>query len=202
MTTLRRTSRSTYVLWVILAVPAILLLSGYWRDALVYGEVVHISGEFGARLLIVTMAATPLCLMFPGARLPRWLLRHRRHLGVAAFCYVLLHTLVYLERQADFTRIIDDAREAGMWTAWIGLAIFLVLAATSNDWSVRVLKRGWKSLHRGVYAAAILSYLHWVLVAFEPAGATVHFAVLGALEGYRVWKTYFTSKRAAPLPSP
>jgi sulfoxide reductase heme-binding subunit YedZ len=188
------TSRSTWVLWLILALPGIWLLVGYLRDTLVYGEVVHASGEFGARLLIATMAVTPLCLMFPGARWPRWLMRHRRHLGVASFCYVLLHTAVYVVRQADFGKLVDDAREAGMWTAWIGLVLLLLLALTSNEWSVRLLKRAWKNLHRWVYAAAILSYLHWVLVAFDRTAATVHFAVLGLLEGYRVWKVMYGAR--------
>jgi sulfoxide reductase heme-binding subunit YedZ len=190
----RPLSRSTAVLWLILALPAILLLVGYLRDTL---EFVHASGEFGARLLIVTLAVTPLGLMFPGARWPRWLMQHRRHLGVASFCYVLLHTGVYVARQADFGKLLDDAREAGMWTAWVGLVLLLLLAATSNEWSVRLLQRGWKRLHRWVYAAAILSYLHWVLVAFDRTAATVHFTLLALLEGYRIWKVYFAAKRAA-----
>ncbi len=193
----RSLSRSTWVLWLVLALPAIWLLVGYLRDTLVYGEVVHASGEFGARLLIATLAVTPLCLMFPGARWPRWLMRHRRHLGVASFCYVLLHTWVYVARQADFGRLVADAQEAGMWTAWLGFALLLLLATTSNEWSVRLLSRAWKKLHRFVYAAAILSCLHWVLVAFDRTAAVVHFAVLAMLEGYRVWKVWSVARRAA-----
>jgi methionine sulfoxide reductase heme-binding subunit len=196
---IRSISRSTWALWLLLALPAGLLLAGYLSDRLVYGEIVHSSGEYGARLLIATLAATPLCLMFPGARLPQWLMRHRRHIGVASFCYVLLHTGVYVARQSDIGKLIDDAREAGMWTAWAGFVLLLLLAATSNGWSVRLLQRAWKKLHRLVYAAAILSYLHWVLVAFDRTAATVHFAILGVLEGYRVWKVYFASRRAATV---
>lgn len=195
MTTLRTALSSRYFLWLVLAVPAILILAGYWRETLVYGEFLHISGEMGSRLLIITMAATPLALMFPGARLPRWLLRHRRHLGVAAFAYVLLHTLAYLQKKADLTTIIEEALDVGMWTGWIAFVLMLLLALTSNDWSVRLLRRAWKNLHRWVYAAALLSYVHWVLVAFEPAGATVHFGLLALLESYRIWKTYFAARR-------
>src|SRR5262245_16358196 len=140
----RSLSRSTWVLWLLLALPAIWLLVGYLRDSLVYGEVVHVSGEYAARLLIATLAVTPLCLMFPGASWPRWLMRHRRHLGVASFGYVLLHAWVYVARQADLGKLIADAREAGMWTAWIGFALLLLLAATSNEWSVRLLQGAWK----------------------------------------------------------
>jgi methionine sulfoxide reductase heme-binding subunit len=186
--------RSRYLLWIVLALPAAFLVSGYWRETLVYGEVVHASGETAARLLIVTMAATPLCLMFPGARLPRWLLVNRRYLGVASFGYALLHAVTYLKRKADLATIIGDALFVGMWTGWIAFALMALLAVTSNDVSVRLLRRAWKSLHRWVYAAAVLTYLHWVLSAFAPAGASVHFAVLALLEGYRVWKTRFGSR--------
>lgn len=196
MAMIRAKSLSTPILWLLLALPGVWLVVGYLRDALVYGEVVHASGEYGARLLIITMAITPLCLMFPGARWPRWLLRHRRHLGVASFCYVLLHTWVYVARQADFGKLVADAREAGMWTAWLGFVVLLLLAITSNAWSVRLLQRTWKRLHRWVYTAAVLTFLHWILVAFDRTAAIVHLAVLGLLEGYRIWKIWRTPARA------
>ncbi|MEQ1580133.1 MAG: ferric reductase-like transmembrane domain-containing protein [Steroidobacteraceae bacterium] len=180
--------RSRYLLWILLALPAAFILGGYWRETLVYGEVVHSSGETAARLLIITMAATPLCLMFPGARLPRWLLMNRRYLGVASFAYALLHALTYLERKADLATIVDEGLEVGMATGWVAMVLMLLLAVTSNDASVRLLRKAWKSLHRWVYAAALLTYLHWVLSAFDPTGASIHFAVLALLEGYRIWK--------------
>lgn len=191
MTDLRRVLTSPYLLWAVLVLPAIFMVNGYWRETLVYGELVHASGETAARLLIVTMAATPLCLMFPGARLPRWLLLNRRYLGVASFAYALLHTVTYLERKGDLAAIIDEALEIGMATGWVAMVLMLLLAVTSNDTSVRLLRKAWKSLHRWVYPAAVLTYLHWVLSAFDPMGAWIHFGVLALLEGYRIWKVRF-----------
>lgn len=185
--------RPRHLLWILLALPAILMLNGYWRETLVYGELVHASGEMAARLLIVTMAATPLCLMFPGARLPRWLLLNRRYLGVASFAYALLHTVTYLGRKADLALIVEEALEAGMATGWLAMVLMLLLAVTSNDTSVRLLRKAWKSLHRWVYPAAVLTFLHWVLSAFDPTGAWIHFGVLALLEGYRIWKVRFGS---------
>jgi methionine sulfoxide reductase heme-binding subunit len=185
--------KSRYLLWILLALPAALMLNGYWRETLVYGEVVHVSGETAARLLIVTMAATPLCLLFPGARLPRWLLANRRYLGVASFAYALLHAVTYIERKGELDVIVDEALEVGMATGWVATVLMLLLAVTSNDASVRRLRRAWKSLHRWVYPAAVLTYLHWVLSAFDPTGAYIHFAVLALLEGYRIWKVRFAT---------
>ncbi len=184
-----RLVNSRYLLWIVLALPAAFMLAGYWRETLFYGEVIHESGEMGARLLILTMAVTPLCLMFPRATWPRWLLQRRRYLGVAAFGYALLHAVVYLARKTDLASILDEAREIGMWTGWIAALGMLVLAATSNDWSVRVMRKAWKSLHRSVYAIALLTFLHWALSAFDPVPGAIHFGVLLALEAYRVWKT-------------
>ena len=66
----------------------------------------------------------------------------------------------------------------------------LALAVTSNDASARLLRRRWKLLHRGVYAAAVLTFAHWILSAFDPIPGAIHLAVLVALEAIRLWKTY------------
>ncbi len=182
---------SRWLLWLVLALPGAFMVTGLWRETLFYGEFIHASGETGARLLILTMAVTPLCLMFPRAAWPRWLLQRRRYLGVAAFGYVLLHAVVYVGRQADLATILDDARATAMWTGWLAFAIMLVLALTSNDRSVRALRKAWKVLHRWVYVAALLTFLHWVLSAFDPVPGAIHFGVLALLEGCRLWKTRF-----------
>ncbi len=87
------TSRCVY--WGILAPPAIVIMQRYAVDALSYGEIIHETGDWSVRLLILTMAATPLRILFGNARWTGWLLRQRRALGVATFAYALLHTLVY-----------------------------------------------------------------------------------------------------------
>ena len=73
-----------------------------------------------------------------------------------------------------------------MLTGWLAFAIFLPLALTSNDASVRMLGRSWKRLHRAVYAAAVLSFAHWILEAFDPAVAYAHLAVLAAIQSARL----------------
>jgi len=182
-----RRASTPYLLWALLALPAIWLLVAYLQGGLVYGEMVHASGETGARLLILTLAVTPLRLMFPHAAWTLWLLRHRRHLGVAAFGYSLLHALVYIQR-SPVAAVVADAREAAMWTGWLALLVMLPLAITSHDWWMRRLRGAWKKLHRWAYAAAVLTALHWVLSAFDPLPGFIHCAVLLALQAYRVWR--------------
>ena len=192
---LRRLFDSHWFLWVLLALPAAATIVRYATGATFYGEVVHSTGQLSAQLLILTMAVTPAQLMFPRRAWVRWLLRRRRYFGVASFGYAVLHTAVYLIRTGAFGDILADAAEPGLLTGWIALAIFVPLAITSNDASVRRLRRLWKRLHRWVYAAAILTFAHWVLTAFDPVPGLIHLAVLAALEAYRLWKTARSRRR-------
>ena len=140
---------------------------GYWRGTTFYGEYLHATRELGAALLIATLAVTPLRLIFPGTALAGWLLARRRQLGVVTFVYSMLHTGAYVVRQ-PVERVVEEAAEIAMWTGWLALVLMLPLAVTSNDVSERLMKRGWKTLHRTVYAIAVLTFAHWILAAFNP----------------------------------
>ena len=59
---------------------------------------------------------------------------------------------------------------------------------------VRKLGRAWKRVHRLVYAAAALTFAHWLLVAFDVVPALVHLAVLVALEAYRVTRARLSAR--------
>lgn len=192
---LRRLIDSPWLLWLLLALPAAVTIVRYSTGATFYGEVVHSTGQLSAQLLILTMAVTPLRLMFGRRGWIRWLIQRRRYFGVASFGYAVLHTVVYLIRTGAFGDILSDAAEPGLLTGWIALAIFVPLAVTSNDASVRCLRKLWKRLHRWVYAAAVLTFAHWVLTAFDPVPGLIHLAVLAALEAIRVWITARARRR-------
>lgn len=188
MDAIRRFLNSIPFLWFILLLPALWMLNAWRLGDLFYGEILHVTGEYSARLMMLAMAITPIRLMLPNARWPNWLLHRRRYIGIAAFIYALLHTIVYLERKREPSLILDEAAEFAMWTGWLAFVIFLVLAVTSNDASVRWLKRSWKKLHRYVYAAALLVFAHWIFAAFDFVPGLIHFAILLGLEAVRLWK--------------
>jgi sulfoxide reductase heme-binding subunit YedZ len=181
MTRIAQIVGSYRLLALLLALPWAWLAVGYVTGRLFYGEVVHASGEWAMRFLLAALAVTPLRRIFPQHTWTAWLLPRRRYLGVSAFAYATLHAIVYLLRIADLPRILAEAAEAGLLTGWIGLALFLPLAITSNDASVRRLGPAWKTLHRLVYAAAAASFAHWILVAFDPTAAYVYLAIGAAL---------------------
>ena len=179
---------SRYLLWAVLALPFLWLISSFRDGDLVYGEIIHASGEFSARLLLLTLAITPLRLFFCDSNWPTWLLHRRRYFGVAAFMYAALHTVVYLDRKIGSGLVLQEAAEFSMWSGWLAMAILVPLAVTSNDASVRRLRRRWKKVHRWVYLAALLTFTHWIFVAFSFVPGLIHFLVLLVLEGYRIWK--------------
>lgn len=184
---MKRPTIGQIILWLLLALPMAGMLYA-WRTQpeYTYGAIVGHTGLWSAWLMIATLAVTPIRLVFARAKWPAWLVRRRRDLGVATFAYAAGHTLIYLFRKKDFGLIVSEGLEPWLAAGWVALAVFAALAVTSNDWGVRALGRRWKALHRFVYLAAILTFVHWVLSAFEPRNAYMHLAVLAALETVRI----------------
>ena len=149
----------------------------YGNQIVYYGEYLHWTGVQSARLLLLTLAITPLIRILPRTAAIRWLMKRRRDLGLVTFAYAAAHTVAYLVRKGDIQLIASEGLEAGLLTGWIAFLVFIALAVTSNDASVRAMGRKWRSLHKAVYVAAILTYLHWVLTAFDPTAGYLHGAV-------------------------
>lgn len=175
-------------LWLVLALPGLWIL-GSWAitpQAYGYGHAIGDSGDWAAWLLMVTLAVTPIRLLFRKQKWAIWLMRHRRDLGVASFAYALGHTVIYVVKKASLEAIVSEATEPYLLAGWLAFALFVPLAITSNDASMRALKRSWKRLHRLVYPAAVLMFLHWVWSAFDPTTAWIHVGILAAIEIVRV----------------
>ena len=168
-----------------LAVPAIHILVRYLSDSISYGQVIHETGDWSVGFLSLALAVTPLRRVLPKARWPRWLLVHRRALGVASFAYAAFHTVTYLQRKWGYGYILKEGVEPDLLTGWIAFVIFLALALTSNDQSIKVLRRNWQRLHRTVYIAAGLVFAHWILTAFDRQTAYICLAALVIVEMLR-----------------
>ena len=176
------------MLWLALALPGVWMI-GRWTfvpDAYGYGHAIGDSGEWAAWLLIATLAVTPLRLLFRRQRWTGWLAKRRRDLGVASFAYAAAHTAIYIFKKASLATVLAEASEDYLIAGWLAFLLFLPLAITSNDASMRAMKRGWKRLHRLVYPAAILTFLHWIWSAFDPTTAWIHAGILAAIELLRV----------------
>lgn len=186
---------SRYFLWMLLALPSFGFAMGLANESMSAHQLLHPTGEFSARFMIIAMIATPLRLLFNGKSWTMWLVRNRRYFGVAAFMYAAFHTVLYVMDSGSLQEILGEVFKLGIWTGWIAFFIFIPLAITSNDASVKILRRKWKPLQRWVYPAAVLTMLHWMFVENNFGPAMVHFVPLAALEVYRVWYQRFRTSK-------
>ena len=188
---------SRYFLWAILALPSIPMVIGLLNGNADPHRLLHPTGEFSARFMIIAMIATPLRMLFQGQSWTAWLVRNRRYFGVAAFAYAALHTVLYVIDMNSLQAMLDQFFELGIWTGWVAFFIFIPLAITSNDASVRALREKWKPLQRMVYVAAVLTLLHWIFIENHLGPALVHFVPLALLEAYRIWQNQTRKAKAA-----
>jgi sulfoxide reductase heme-binding subunit YedZ len=177
--------------WLLLAIPALLALTGWWQGRIDSMDMLHPTGEWSARLMILAMMIGPLVSLFGPRPWLSWLVARRRYLGVGAFLYAVMHLVFYIIEMGNLDDMLAEFLAPGIWTGWAALAIMIPLAATSNDTAMRAMKAGWKKLQRLVYPAAILTLLHWMWVHNSYTGALVHFAPLALLWIARFAKPIF-----------
>jgi sulfoxide reductase heme-binding subunit YedZ len=191
---------SKLLLWALLAVPAIGMLFAFVTAPEIWpGDLLHPSGEWSARLIIFALMLTPLSMIFRGSRWIAWLVRRRRAFGVAGFLYALLHLIFYLLDMETAANVLAEIGALGIWTGWAAFFLFVPLAITSNDASMRALKQGWKKLQRLAYPAALLTLLHWMFVHDNKLAAALNFAPLALLIA---WRLVLQLRRRGQAPTP
>lgn len=184
---------------------ALLFLPAFWIAAMVPGDprpwtlVNHETGLWVVRLLLLSLAITPLRQVWRWSRL----ITLRRMIGVAAACYAGLHLFVYAGDLAfDLGKAASEILlRLYLTIGFAGLLILLLLAATSTDGWIRRLGKRWQRLHRAVYAAMLLGLVHFFLQAkldiWEP---TLMAGLFLWLMGYRavLWTAGGERVRAWP----
>ena len=182
-----RISAGKGVLWAVLAVPAVVILARYATAPGIWpGDLLHPTGEWSARLIIFALMLTPLGQLFSRNSAVKWLIRHRRAFGVAAFAYAMLHLIFYVLDMETVAAMTAEIGAPGIWTGWLALLCMAFPALISSDAAMRLLRRNWKRLQRFAYPAAVLTLAHWVLVHDGMTSALVHFAPLIFLQALRL----------------
>ncbi len=124
--------------------------------------VTFFTGRATLRLLVITLAVTPVRRLIPPLA---WLGRFRRMLGLYAFFYGCLHLLTYVWLYAGWSwaAMVDDISQRRFITAGLAAWLMMVpLALTSTTWSIRKLGgKNWNRLHWLTYAAAISGVVHY-----------------------------------------
>ena len=143
-------------------------------------HLMHETGEWGMRFMVLVLAATPL------ARLgwPR-LARYRRMLGLFAWFYATLHLLIFAQVYIGWSAaaLIEELAERPYvlvgFLAWL---ILVPLGVTSAHRIRRKMGRRWKDLHRLTYLVAFLGWLHLLwLSRSDVRDAVVYGLLLGFL---------------------
>jgi len=157
------------------------------------------TGFWTLNLLLLTLAITPLRVMTQ----THWLLRLRRMLGLFCFFYALLHLLSFIGFDNDYSldAIARDIVKRPFVSAGLGAFLLLTpLAATSNQWAVRMLGgRKWQELHRNIYLAGILAVIHYLwLTKLSAIYWPLTYAIaLAMLLGWRI-----RERRRKAIPAP
>ena len=152
------------LLFLLCLVPLMLLLWDAFQQQLGANPVealLHRSGDWSIRLLLITLAISPLRKLTGRG----WPLRYRRMLGLFAFFYALLHFTVYLwlDRGLSWREISVDIIERPYITlGFVAFLILLALAVTSTRGMMRRLGKHWTALHQWVYAAGLFGVIHFL----------------------------------------
>ncbi len=178
------------IVFVLCLLPLVWLSWRWYRHDLGVNQietVARFTGRWTLRLLLVTLAITPL------RRLPGLnnVIRFRRMLGLFTFFYGCLHGLHYfaLDAQWNWTVIREDLTFRRFFIAgFVALVLMAPLAATSFNAAIRWMGgKRWQALHRLVYLSAMIGLVHyvWQFKAITPT-PIVYGLILALLLLYRV----------------
>lgn len=125
-------------------------------------DVQHFTGTTTINFLLATLLISPI------VQISHWniLNRLKRTIGLTSFFWALAHILSYLifELAGDLNLFFSELTSRTYLNigalAWFGL---FILAITSNQFSMKKLKKNWKRVHNIVYPIAVLAAIHYYI---------------------------------------
>lgn len=152
------------VVFALLLVPAAILVGRWAADDLgprPLAEAIHVAGDWAVRLLILSIAVTPLRHLSGRSQL----IGVRRMIGLAALAYTAVHVTLWgadlgFEAGQMASEILVRPYLTLGFVALLGL---IALGITSTDGMVRRLGAAWARLHDLIHPIAILALIHLFL---------------------------------------
>ena len=158
------------------------VLAFWWATGVLGGrpvtEVIHGTGDWAIRYLLISLAITP------AARVLNWprLLTVRRIVGLTALAYALSHLTLYTVDQ-NFRLGVVASEIVLRFYLTIGFIVLVGLAVlgvtSTNGWSRR-LGHWWKRLHRAIYVLGAIALLHYFIQSKSNVSEPVFFSGLFA----------------------
>lgn len=157
--------------------------------------ITHATGDWCIRLLMATLAVTPLRYIFNQPLLTKY----RRMIGLYSFFYAALHFMVWfgLDQGFDFQGMFEDiVKRKFITVGMLGLLILIALAITSTKgWVKRLGWKRWQKLHKLVYVVGIAAIAHYYWLVKSDVRAPLRYAgIFAVLMGYRVFRAAKDSK--------
>ena len=180
--------------------PAIWIAVQYdlgWLKADSVKSIIHESGLWAVRILIVSLAVSPL------RRIGGWnkLIAVRRMLGVAVLFYILGHFALYIvEQRGDLVHVASEiALRFYLTVGFVALLGLSALGATSTDAMIRRIGPArWNRLHTLVYPIGVLALLHYMLQTKLDVSAPM--LLVGLFVWLLGWRLMQRFKRGESLP--
>ena len=146
----------------------------------------HETGQWGLRILLLTLAVSPLAQVSRSG----WLIHFRRLIGLYCFFYVGLHFVIYLvfDLALSFTFLYEDILDRPYITVgFLGFVILFGLAVTSPMAIRRRMGHAWNRLHKGVYVAGVCGVVHFLWITrVDDTEPMIYGVVFVLLMGFRL----------------
>jgi sulfoxide reductase heme-binding subunit YedZ len=156
------------------------VLAFWWANGMLGGrpvtEVIHGTGDWAIRYLLISLAITPTARVLDWPRL----LLVRRIVGLTALAYALTHLTLFVVDQ-NFHLVTAAAEIVRRFYLTIGFVVLLglgVLGVTSTNGWARRLGHWWKRLHRAIYVLGAIALLHYFIQSKANVSEPVFFAGL------------------------
>ncbi len=158
-------------------VKASILVLLFWSVQFLYMYLAAVPGQLersiilassysGATLIAIALMIGPIAVLWP----KRNYIRHRRTFGVWGFTLIISHViwvLIYYQfTLQSFLSDLDPFTNAIIFGA-LAFICYTPMYITSTDWAVsRLGFKNWKTIHRIVYVAFLLSTLHFIRITY------------------------------------
>lgn len=180
-----------FITFIFLLLPFLYLVYLYYKQDLTADPIefiLHYTGIWSLRILLLSLAMTPLRNIFKQV----YFLRVRRMVGLYVFFYVSLHLLVYLglDLGFQFSHLWEDiVKRPYITVGFVAWLLLIPMAVTSTNKMMRRLGRKWKTLHKSIYVVVILACLHFIwLVKADLLEPLIYAAIAFILLFYRLFK--------------
>lgn len=129
-------------------------------------SLVSISGFIALITYILSIVPKNIATVFPSTKKSKFiklLFKYRKHTGLSAFFWSSVHGAITISHMnIDLLSLNTYYHYYSGTGAFI---IFTLLALTSNKFSIKKLKKNWKTLHSFTYVAMVMLLIHvWTMM--------------------------------------